>query len=103
MSLTERSPTDAARIAALQAAPIVDVQGLSKHYAASVPSRRGTWTTSSGIGLWLRNLRRRLTTARPREVVALDRIDLQIRHGEIFGLLGHNGAGKTTLVKILAG
>jgi ABC-2 type transport system ATP-binding protein len=36
-----------------------------------------------------------------REVTALDRVDLQIRTGELFGLLGPNGAGKTTLIKIL--
>ena len=34
-------------------------------------------------------------------VTALDRADLQIRDGELFGLLGPNGAGKTTLIKIL--
>ena len=35
-------------------------------------------------------------------VTALDRVDLEIRDGELFGLLGPNGAGKTTLIKILA-
>ncbi|MDW8242167.1 MAG: ABC transporter ATP-binding protein [Thermogemmata sp.] len=34
--------------------------------------------------------------------VALDRVTLQVRRGELFGLLGPNGAGKTTLIKILA-
>ncbi len=38
-----------------------------------------------------------------RERLALDRVDLAIRHGEIFGLLGPNGAGKSTLINILAG
>ncbi len=34
---------------------------------------------------------------------ALDRIDLAIPRGAIFGLLGPNGAGKSTLINILAG
>ncbi len=32
---------------------------------------------------------------------AIDRVDLQVQSGEIFGLLGRNGAGKTTLIKML--
>ncbi|MEM2943918.1 MAG: ABC transporter ATP-binding protein [Methanomassiliicoccales archaeon] len=36
------------------------------------------------------------------EIIALDKIDLEVREGELFGLLGPNGAGKTTLIKILA-
>lgn len=38
----------------------------------------------------------------PREIIALDNVSIEIRHGELFGLLGPNGAGKTTLVKILS-
>ena len=34
---------------------------------------------------------------------ALDRVDLAIPRGSIFGLLGPNGAGKSTLINILAG
>jgi ABC-2 type transport system ATP-binding protein len=35
--------------------------------------------------------------------LALDRVDLAIPRGSIFGLLGPNGAGKSTLINILAG
>ena len=35
------------------------------------------------------------------DFVALDRVNLEVRPGELFGLLGPNGAGKTTLIKIL--
>jgi ABC-2 type transport system ATP-binding protein len=38
---------------------------------------------------------------RNRTVTAVDHLNLEIRRGELFGLLGRNGAGKTTLVKIL--
>jgi len=34
---------------------------------------------------------------------ALNDINLDIRHGEIFALLGPNGAGKTTLISIICG
>ncbi|PPR44462.1 MAG: putative ABC transporter ATP-binding protein YbhF [Alphaproteobacteria bacterium MarineAlpha5_Bin7] len=34
---------------------------------------------------------------------ALDKIDLNIKKGEIFALLGPNGAGKTTLINIICG
>ena len=37
------------------------------------------------------------------DTAAIDRVSLQVNHGEIFGLLGPNGAGKTTLLKLIAG
>lgn len=34
---------------------------------------------------------------------AVDGVDLDIRSGELFGLIGHNGAGKSTLFKMMLG
>lgn len=36
-------------------------------------------------------------------VTAVDALDLTVREGELFGLLGVNGAGKTTTIKMLSG
>ncbi len=37
------------------------------------------------------------------DLVAVDRLNLQVEEGEIFGLLGPNGAGKTTTILMLLG
>ena len=42
-------------------------------------------------------------TKRYGDLVAVDSLDLELRHGEIFGLLGQNGAGKTTTILMLLG
>ena len=38
----------------------------------------------------------------PSEITALDKVNIIVNSGELFGLLGPNGAGKTTLIKILS-
>ncbi len=39
----------------------------------------------------------------PNGVAAVRSISLDVRHGEVFGLVGPNGAGKSTLLKLAAG
>lgn len=48
-------------------------------------------------------VRTRALTKRYGELTAVDRLDLEVRAGEIFGLLGQNGAGKTTTILMLLG
>lgn len=40
---------------------------------------------------------------RYRNITAVDALNLEVRKGELFSLLGINGAGKTTTIKILTG
>jgi L-arabinose transport system ATP-binding protein len=48
-------------------------------------------------------LRLKEVTMRFPGVLALDRVSLDVRGGEVHGLMGENGAGKSTLLKILSG
>jgi ABC-2 type transport system ATP-binding protein len=55
-------------------------------------------TLHPAVALQVRNLRKTY-----QDVVAVDRLDLEVHSGECFGLLGPNGAGKTTTVEICEG
>ena len=37
-----------------------------------------------------------------RDFMALKNVNLSVKRGEVFGLIGHNGAGKSTLLKLVA-
>jgi len=42
-------------------------------------------------------------TKRYGNLIAVNTLDLQVRDGEIIGIIGHNGAGKSTTLKMIAG
>ena len=46
---------------------------------------------------------RDLTKRYGSHVVAVDRVSLTVRRGEVYGFLGPNGAGKTTSMRMLLG
>ena len=48
-------------------------------------------------------IRTKALTKRYDTLTAVDKLDLEVRAGEIFGLLGQNGAGKTTTILMLLG
>lgn len=50
------------------------------------------------IILTTKNLSKKYST-----VAALQNVDMEIRQGEIYGLVGKNGAGKTTLLRLITG
>ena len=58
----------------------------------------GAATSPAGAAIEARGLTKRFGS-----ILALDRLDLAVPRGSIFGLLGPNGAGKTTTIRILAG
>ena len=41
-------------------------------------------------------------TKRYKDLTAVDNLNLEIKKGELFSLLGINGAGKTTTIKMLS-
>jgi ABC-2 type transport system ATP-binding protein len=55
-------------------------------------------SSRDGIALQARGVRKSFGT-----IVALDGLDLEVRRGEIYGLLGPNGSGKTTFIRCVAG
>jgi ABC-2 type transport system ATP-binding protein len=72
-------------------------------------ARRASWPKiemmeSTAFAAETIGLTKRYPLAWKRKVlVALDHLDLQIRPGEVFGLLGPNGSGKSTTLKLLLG
>jgi len=54
--------------------------------------------TEDGEGIRIRGVRKTYGST-----IALNGLDLDLRHGEVVGIAGPNGAGKSTLIRIIAG
>ncbi len=72
--------------------------------SVSPDTAKSTAPPASGVVIETRNLSKvyRDFWGR-RKVAALKSLDIEVRQGEIFGLLGPNGSGKSTTIKLILG
>ncbi|HVY79831.1 MAG TPA: ATP-binding cassette domain-containing protein [Steroidobacteraceae bacterium] len=78
---------------------LLEQRGLDE--VTAEPRERATHeqaVSRNGVAVEARGLTRNFGTFR-----AVDNLSFEVRHGEIFGLVGANGAGKTTVIKMLTG
>ena len=64
----------------------------------TLPAPSARHAPGDGVAVELVHLRKEFG-----DVVAVDAVDLVIRHGEFFSMLGPSGSGKTTVLRMIAG
>ncbi|HET9223542.1 MAG TPA: ATP-binding cassette domain-containing protein [Roseiflexaceae bacterium] len=82
------SQTDTRTLASGDGLPALEIVGATKWFGKEDKQKQPVW---------------KFGARKPREMtIAVDHMNITVRRGEIFGLLGANGSGKSTLIRLVS-
>lgn len=80
---------------------LIKAENISKKFSKNL--RRSMIYGTSELVSNLIGRKPQTTRLRSREFWAVDHVDLEVKRGQVVGIIGHNGCGKTTLLRLIAG